>query len=586
MQRILAAALLALPMPALAQDVAPHDWPGYNRTLTGERASPLTAITPENVAGLREVCRYDTGLTTSLQTGPIVKDGVLYFTTEFDTFALDAETCEERWRTTLDYERAGPLKVNRGAALMDGRLFRGLQDGRLIALDAATGELAWEVQIGITEKGETVPAAPIAWDGKVFVGNAGSDNYGVKGRMYAFDAATGAPVWETFLVPKEQNVGALTMIDAPVSTDATDAYASDGDPTTWAVPDAEPITGGASWVHYALDPAANGGRGLLYVPAANPAPDFITALREGSNLMTNSITVLDAQDGSYVRHHVVVPKDFHDWDLAAPPAVVTTAAGVRTLLAGAKDGQLHAYEDAAEVTPGNEGGQAEAGDLRAAAPGGGEPSAPPTKRFTRPVSTQLNVDAPLTAEGTYFCPGSTAGVLWNGPAYLASTNLAYVGTTDRCTTARVKEPENARSLSLGQAWSGNQRSEGGGHVFGESDPPALSKGWLNAVDADTGRVAWVWKAPTPLVAGVTPTEGGIVLAGDLNGHLHAFDAKTGKHLMERAIGGPIGGGIVTYASTEGGPQRIAIASGMASPIWPWKGGPAQIVVLGLAEGSE
>ena len=131
------------------------------------------------------------------------------------------------------------------------------------------------------------------------------------------------------------------------------------------------------------------------------------------------------------------------------------------------------------------------------------------------------------------------------------------------------------------------------HAFGESDPKERSRGWLNAVDADTGEVKWVWQAPTPMIAGVTPTAGNIVLTGDLNGHLHAFDAVNGKLLYTRAIGGPIGGGVITYATgaSDGGEgtqpsegtQRIAVASGMNSPIWPWKGGPAKITVLGLPE---
>jgi alcohol dehydrogenase (cytochrome c) len=570
-----------LTTPAHAQGVAPGDWPSYNRTLTGERTSPLAQITGKNVDSLRAVCTYDTGLTTSFQTGPIVVAGIMYFTTEFDTFAIDAATCAERWRTTLDYERAGPLRVNRGAAFLDGRLFRGLQDGRLIALDAGTGDLLWEVQIGIIEKGETIPAAPVAWDGKVFGGNAGGDNYGVKGRVYAFDAETGAPVWETFLVPKEQNVGALTVVDSPISNDATDGYASAGDPTTWNVEEGEPITGGASWTSYTLDPGANDGRGLLYIPTANPAPDFISSLRGGANLMTNSITVLDAQTGEYVRHHLMVPEDFHDWDASAAPAVVTTADGTRTVLAGAKDGNLHAFEDV-DAASGNANVE---GQLEAA-PGGGEPASvvPSNKRYTRAVTSMLNVDAPLTPDGTYFCPGALGGVQWNGPAYAPATNMVYVGAVDWCTTVFVKDAEEARSLSLGQPWSGNQPQEED-DIFGQQDPIERGRGWLSALDADTGTVAWVWQASTPLIAGVTPTAGGLVMTGDLNGDLHVFDAVNGARLTSYAVGGPIGGGVITYTDdgTAEGRQLIAVTSGMNSPVWDWKGGPARITVLGLGD---
>ena len=587
---LLATTALATAAPtavASAQSASESDWPFYARTATGERMSPLTEITGENVGQLREICSYDTGLTTSFQTGPIVVAGVMYFSSEFDTFAIDAATCEERWRTTLDYERAGPLRVNRGVAYADGRIFRGLQDGRLIALDAQTGELVWERQVAIKAKGETLPAAPTVHDGKVYIGNAGGDNYGVKGRVYAFEQATGEPVWETFLVPKEQNIGELTVVNAPISTDATDAYATDGDPTTWNVSEGEPINGGASWTSYTVDPEANGGRGLIYIPTANPAPDFITSLRDGANLMTNSITVLDAQDGSYVRHHLMVPEDFHDWDASAAPALVTTAGGVRTVLAGAKDGNLHAFEDVASQPV---GGKSETVGIREAALGGGEVASavPSNKRFTRAVTTMLNVDAPLTPDGTYFCPGALGGVQWNGPAYSPATNMAYVGSVDWCTTVTVKDPENALSLSLGQPWSGNKPQEED-EIFGSQDPKAMGRGWLNAIDADTGEVKWVWKAPTPIIAAVTPTAGGLVFTGDLNGDLHAFDAVNGAKLTTYAVGGPMGGGVITYAAPRGGngkgepKQFVAVASGMNSPVWDWKGGPAKITVLGLPD---
>ncbi len=585
--------LLSMTLPTLVQaqdlptvDVASPsdgDWIAYNRTLTSQRQSPLAQINGQNVDRLAELCTYDTGLTTSFQTGPLAIGGTLYFTTEFDTFAIDGETCAETWRTTLEYERVGPLRVNRGAAYLDGRLFRGLQDGRVIALDAATGDLLWERQIAIKEKGETIPAAPTAWDGKVFVGNAGGDNYGVKGRMYALDARTGDPIWETFLVPKEQNIGTLSVVESPISNDATDGYASAGDPTTWNVAEGEPITGGASWTSYTLDPNAAGGRGLVYIPTANPAPDFISSLREGANLMTNSITVLDAQDGTYRRHHLMVPEDFHDWDASAAPAVVTTRAGVRTVLAGAKDGNLHAFEDIA-ATSGDGSDEAATTASRDAAPGGGEPAAlvPSNKRFTRSVTTRVNADAPLTPDGTYFCPGALGGVQWNGPAYSPDTNLAYIGSVDWCTTITVKDPESVRSISLGQPWSGNKPQDEG-ETFGKQAPMSEGRGWLNAIDADSGEVKWVWKAPTPLLGAVTPTAGGIVMTGDLNGTFRVFDKVNGKLLASRAIGGPIGGGIVTYTNdgSPAGRQLIAVTSGMNSPVWDWKGGPAKITVLGI-----
>ena len=124
-------------------------------------------------------------------------DNALIGTTEFDIFSLDPATCAENWRTHEGYPPS-LLPANRGAAYLDGMLFRGTQDGRVLAYDFKTGRRMWEATIADAKLGESVPSAPIAWDGLVFVGNAGGDYKGGKGHMYALDAKTGKIVWEFF----------------------------------------------------------------------------------------------------------------------------------------------------------------------------------------------------------------------------------------------------------------------------------------------------------------------------------------------------------------------------------------------------
>ena len=149
------------------------------------------------------LCTYDTGRFTSFETGLIMAEGALIGTTEFDIFSIDPATCAENWRTHEEYP-AYILPTNRGAAYLDGMLFRGTEDGRVLAYDFKTGKRLWETTIADVKKGEAVPAAPIAWEGLVFIGNAGGDFKGGKGRMYALDARTGKIVWEFFLVPKSE----------------------------------------------------------------------------------------------------------------------------------------------------------------------------------------------------------------------------------------------------------------------------------------------------------------------------------------------------------------------------------------------
>src|SRR6185437_1684657 len=232
----------AVPAPEFAS-IRPQalvgDWPGYNRTLTSERYSLLSQINTKNVSKLQVQCVYDTKQYTSFETGPIMVDGALIGTTEHDIFSLDPSNCHENWRTHEEYKSASVLAVNRGAAYLDGLLFRGTEDGRVLAYDLKTGKRVWETTIADPKIGETTPAAPIAWNGLVFIGNAGGDNKGVKGRMYALDAKSGKIVWEFYLVPKTE--GDRTR--GPQGATPLDM-------STWENASGTPITGGATWTSY------------------------------------------------------------------------------------------------------------------------------------------------------------------------------------------------------------------------------------------------------------------------------------------------------------------------------------------------
>ena len=350
---IAAAVALALAASSFgAQPAAQNsgtDWPSYNRTLTSDRFSPLDQINRSNASKLKQLCVYDLNVDTNFQTGPIVIGGTLYATTDKDIVAIDAATCQQKWRVGEPGPSVG-LSVNRGAAYLDGRLFRGTSDGELAAYDAQTGKKLWTTRLADREKGESVPSAPIAWNGMVFVGTAGSDVYGVKGRMYALDAGTGKVVWETYTVPT----------DAPQpGNEKMQSQAK----VTWGNEPGVPITGGGTWSSYSLDTQ----RGLLYLPTGNPGPDFATDVRPGDNLYTNSVLVLDAKTGIYRNHYSLVPADFHDWDLSAAPVLVTTKGGKRIVAGAPKDGLLHAYDLATDK-----------------------------KLYATPITTRENENAPLS----------------------------------------------------------------------------------------------------------------------------------------------------------------------------------------------
>jgi PQQ-dependent dehydrogenase (methanol/ethanol family) len=508
----------------------PVDWPTYNRTLTSDRFAPIAEINSRNVSRLKVHCTYDTGQMNAFQSGLVVVGGTLYATTEHDTIALDPDTCHEKWRTHEDFPNSY-LGAARGVAVLDGRVFRGSSDGRVRAYDAATGKLMWATQIADQPAGETIPASPIAWNGMVFIGNAGGDNKGVKGRMYGLDAATGKILWEFYLVPRSP--GDVTR--GPEAPGAPGALSA-----SWKTAPGFPVTGGATWTSYTLDPAS----GLLYVPGGNPAPDFVHDYREGDNLFTGSVVILDARTGAYRSHVQLVRRDFHDWDVASAPVLYKTKNGRRMMAVAPKNGRLYGI------------------DL------GGNRIA-----YQVPVTTVSNESAPLTPQGVRFCPGSQGGAEWNGPGYDEAHGAIITGEVDWCTTVHTDPKAAIQSAALAQPWSGSKDG------FGIQDPTSRWAGWLTASDAATGARRWQFKAPFPLMSGVTPTAGGLVLVGDMGGNLYAFDSASGAKLWSQNLGGAIGGGVITYDTGQG--QKVAVSAGMTSPIWPTQKVTGRIVVLDL-----
>ena len=529
----------AAPAAAAPATPAAEDWPSYNRTVSSDRYSPLSQINTSNVGRLKVLCTYDVDEFAAFESGLIMVNNALIGTTEFDTFSLNPSTCAVNWRV---HEVYPPYLIpsNRGVAYLDGALFRGTQDGRVLAYDFKTGKRLWETRIAEQKLGEAAPAAPIAADGLVFIGNAGGDFKGGKGHMFALDAKTGKVVWEFFLTPKVDT----DIVRGPLGSSPLDG-------STWKNPPGIPISGAGSWTSYTLDPST----GELYVPGGNPAPDFAVSLRGPGNLYSDSIVVLDSKTGNYVRHYQVVAKDWHDWDASNPPILVQTQGGKRIMAVAPKDGQLYGYDLASN-----------------------------SLLYRVPVTTQENVDVPFELhKWVHFCPGSVGGDEWNSPAYVAQTNLILVETVDWCYTVRLQDEEGLRDMKPGSPWTG-MATLNPFWPFGEpSKADGGWAGWLYAVDADTG--VWKWRAKSnyPIVAGLTPTAGGVVFFADVGGNFYALDYTTGQKLFDHQMGGGVGGGIITYVSD--GTQKVAVAAGFTHIAWPVKIVKAKVVVFGLADGS-
>jgi len=478
------------PAGATVPGRADAEWATYNKDYLGHRFSPLKQIHTQNVGSLKEVCRVKLAELTSFHTGPVLVDGIMYVTTARDTFALDPRNCAVIWKATWEPEDVMNPTTNRGVAYMDGRLFRGTNDGRIIALDAKTGKQLWKTVAADPKKAYYMSAAPIAWSGLVFMGTAGSDS-GIRGRMMAYDAATGREVWRFNTIPMPGEPGYDTW-KSGVSADTG---------------------GGGTWTSYALDVKT----GELFVPVANPAPDFNVAYRPGDNLFTNSLVVLDARTGKLKWWFQATPNDGYDYDLGAAPVLYTDARGKDVVALGSKDGYVYVVDRSTHKL-----------------------------RFKTPVTTINNSGAP-TPEGVVACPGTLGGVEWNGPAFDPERRALYVGAVDWCSEFKSGEVK----YIPGEAFSGGSKKQVG-----------KANGWITAIDAETGKVRWKYEAGSPVVAGVTPTAGGVVFTGDMAGNFLALDSASGKVLYTMPTGGAIAGGVITYS--VGDRQYVATTSGNIS----------------------
>jgi len=312
-----------------------------------------------------------------------------------------------------------------------------------------------------------------------------------------------------------------------------------------------PISGGGAWTPATLDPTT----GLLYVPVGNPAPDFDIGARDGENLYTDSVVVLDAKTGAYKNHFKIVPRDWHDWDVSNPPALIKTTAGRKLMAVSPKDGYLYGFDLADNKL-----------------------------LYKTPVTTIENVDQPFaTDKDVHFCPGAGGGEEWNSPAYDPHTNLILTGDVDWCTTVKLQTKDEVVASPLGQPWTA-EKSLNPFNEFGKfSRADDHWSGWLHAFDADTGVWKWRLKTNYPIFGAVTPTAGGLVFFGDVGGNFYAVDAATGEKLWGQKIDGAIAGGVITYALN--GVQKVAVATGYISPAVPVQIRTAKVAILGLEGGT-
>ena len=528
--------LIFLQLPSFGQTAkktgSANDWITFNRTYNGDRYSPLKQVTPANVGKLHLLHTFDMGSdASSNQSGPVVIDGIMYFATDTVTYAIDAATGVLKWKRKRDVAHPKGLGVNRGVAYYDGKLFRGASDTHVFALNASDGKIIWDVPLDEADlPGASIPMAPIAWNGMVFIGHAGGDNVGVTGHVYALDVNDGHKVWKFNVVPDDAN-NAKNWPSAAKGI---------------------PLSGGCFWTSFSLDPE----NGILFVPAGNPAPDFDVEVRGGDNLYTNCLIALDTKTGKMLGYKQLVKKDLHDWDVSTAPVLITTKAGLPIVASANKDGLLTVVDRSSLKMRGGALNPSEAFRLI----------------YSVPTTVRENVELPMSRDQfTYFKPGILGGSEWNGAAYHPGLDLIYTGAVDWGVAVKLPPLDSARvAPEPGAEWLGGKI---------KFDPAPQARGWITAFNAKDGSVRWKFQAPAPVLAGVTPTAGGVVFSAAQNGDVYGFDAQTGKILWKTSTSLPNGGGVVSYAVN--GKQYIAVAAGLNSGLWPNRSKVSRMLIYGL-----
>lgn len=489
----------------------PGNWLTYSGNYSSYRFSPLDQINPQNIKDLRPIWVYQLDALDKAETTPLVVDGVMYITeSPSNVIALDTRTGRPLWafrRVVPKDVRVCCGQVNRGVAVLDDRVFVGTVDAHLIALDAKTGSVRWDVTVADYKTGNAITAAPLAVKDKIIVGMAGGE-FGVRGFLDAYDAKTGKQAWRFWTVPVEGEPGSETW--------GGESWRN-GAATTW-------VTG-------SYDPDLN----VVYWATGNPGPDWNGDVRPGDNLYSNCLLALNADTGKLKWYFQFTPHDVWDLDSTEIPVLVDGVIGERQ-----RKLVLFANRNAFYYVLDRQNGQF----LHARAYAK-QTWATQLDHRGRPVPIP---GAQPTETGVKVYPHSAGGTNWFSPSYSPKTHLFYVAAR-----------ESGGLVYKGEAdYKPGAEFNGGGLRDIPGEP-----GWgaIRALEPTSGELRWEYRLFSPPWAGVLSTAGGLTFGGCDEGYFFALDAVTGKPLWRFQTGGKIIANPMSYLSE--GKQRVAIAAGHA-----------------------
>jgi alcohol dehydrogenase (cytochrome c) len=529
---------------------APTGWITNGGNLYNQRYSPLKQINRDNVATLKPAWRTHlngsgTDSKYSGQAQPLVYDGVIYIPTGAnDVFALAADTGKILWSHEANLDPNITVIccgwMSRGVALGEGKVFSGQLDGKLVALDAASGRLLWQTQAETTQDGFSITAAPVYYDGLVITGFAGGDR-AARGRVKAYDARDGKLVWTFYTIPGPGELG-------------HDTWPSNND--TWK------HGGAAVWQTPAIDPEL----GLVYFSTGNPGPDLNGSVRPGDNLFTVSMVAIEAKTGKYRWHYQQVHHDLWDYDSPNPVVLfdaIYDGKPRKGIVEIGKTGYVYILDRETgkplvgidEVPVPQERRQATAATQPI--PRGDE--VVPHEIDIEPEGFKLinngRIFTPFWDEPVVVKPLGTGGANWPPSSYDPESNLFYVCAGDGAAAYSTKEG--------GVEWV--MPTPGGRYFGGEYTRSRVPRrGVLAAVDVRTNKLAWRQQWGELCYAGSTVTAGGLLFIGRNDGRLSALDKSNGASLWEFQTDAGIHAAVSTF-ERNGKQYVVALSAGSFFP---------------------
>ncbi len=520
----------------IGADNEPGQWLSPGRTYDEQRFSPLTQINADNVAQLALAWYADFDTNRGQEASPLVINGMLYVTTAWSkVYAYDAKTGAPRWNYDPNVAGGIGIKgccdvVNRGLAAWGNKLYLGAYDGRLIALDAKSGKVEWQVNTIDEARSYTITGAPRVANGKVFIGNGGAE-IGVRGYISAFDANDGKLLWRFFTVPGEPS--------KPQENKALEAALK-----TWTGDLFWQLGGGTVWDGILYDPQTN----LVYFGTANGSPWMAEARspQGGDNLFLNSIVAVKADSGEYVWHYQVTPSESWDYDATSPFVMADlefNGAKHHTLMQGNKNGFFYALDAAT-------------GKLLAA---------DPFTKVTWATHVDMQTGRPVEVPSAHFGktgqaiavqPGGQGAHSWHPMSFSRNTGLVYLPMVETVSAfapdPNYKPRQNTANTGMGRAGPEIMKNL-------PEDAPRTSRAFLMAWDPVARKQVWRTEERGTIASGALSTAGGLVIQGSQKGELNAFRDSDGKKLWSFAAQTGVVAAPVSYQID--GEQYIAQLAG-------------------------